>query len=83
MITRAASRTWDENGQIAFSSLFIVLFLVGSGAVFATSSTDFQTDIIQKVMLALAIALLPILIASSTLWLVVKSSNEAHSDPVS
>lgn len=71
----------NERGQVAYSTLFILLSLVVAGAVFAMSSSSPQADIVQQVLASLALALFPILIiVSSALWLFGKP-NEAHADP--
>ena len=70
MIVKEKNLHRNESGQVAYSTLFILLSLVVAGAVFATTSATSQADIVQKVMVSLALALFPILvIVSSTLWL--------------
>ncbi len=71
----------NESGQVAYSTLFILLFLVVAGAVFTTTSVSSQADIVQKIMISLALALLPILIiVSSILWLFGKPAEEIQTD---
>jgi inner membrane protein involved in colicin E2 resistance len=71
----------NESGQVAYSTLFILLSLVVAGAVFTTTSVSSQADIVQKVMVSLALALFPILvIVSSTLWLFGKPADELSID---
>lgn len=72
----------NEKGQVAYSTLFILLSLVVAGAVFATTSTSsLQTDVVQQVLGSLALALFPILIiVSSALWLIGKPAEDIHTD---
>ena len=70
-----------ESGQVAYSTLFILLSLVVAGAVFTITSVSAQADIVQKIMVSLALALLPILIiGSSILWLFGKPAEEMQTD---
>ncbi len=81
MFTKRSTLQQSENGQVAYSTLFIVLFLVVAGAVFATTTANTQTEVVQQVMLSLVLALLPVLIIiSSTLWLVARPVVEATID---
>jgi len=71
----------NENGQIAYSTLFILLSLVVAGAVFAMTSASSQADVVQQVLGSLALALFPILfIVSSVLWLFGKPADKMNID---
>ena len=71
----------NENGQVAYSTLFILLSLVVAGAVFAMTSASSQADVVQQVLGSLALALFPILfIVSSVLWLFGKPADEMNID---
>jgi len=71
----------NESGQVAYSTLFILLSLVVAGAVFTTTSINPQVDLVQKIMVSLTLALLPILIiVSSTLWLFGRSKDVVQTD---
>ncbi|MBI1279800.1 MAG: hypothetical protein GC179_16855 [Anaerolineaceae bacterium] len=71
----------NEQGQIAYSTLFIVLSLVVAGAVFTTTSVSSQADLLQKIMVSLALALLPMLIiVSSILWLFGKPADDIQTN---
>lgn len=71
----------NESGQVAYSTLFILLSFVVAGAVFTTTSINTQVDLVQKIMVSLTLALLPILIiVSSTLWLFGKSKDEVQTE---
>ena len=71
----------NESGQVAYSTLFILLSLVVAGAVFAMTSPGLQADVMQKVLVSLALALFPVLIiVSSALWLFGRPADEMHID---
>lgn len=71
----------NESGQVAYSTLFILLSLVVAGAVFAMTSASSQADIVQQILGSLALALFPILfIVSSALWLFGKPADERNID---
>lgn len=71
----------NEQGQVAYSTLFILLSLLVAGAVFTTTLTSSQTDIVQQVLGSLALALFPILIVvSSALWLFGRPADGMHTD---
>lgn len=72
----------SESGQVAYSTLFILLSLVVAGAVFAMTSPNATGDIVQQVLASLALALFPVLfIVSSALWLFGKPADEMNIDP--
>ncbi len=71
----------NESGQVAYSTLFILLSLVVAGSVFAITSASSQADVVQQVLVSLALALFPILfIVSSALWLFGRPADEMHID---
>jgi len=81
MFVKGKNLHTNESGQVAYSTLFILLSLVVAGAIFTTTSISSQADIVQKIMISLALALLPILIiVSSTLWLFGKPAEEIQAD---
>ena len=81
MFDQQANLHKNESGQVAYSTLFILLFLVVAAAVFTISTPTSTADIVQQILASLAMALVPVLIiASSALWLFGKSADDRNFD---
>lgn len=69
----------NESGQVGYSTLFILLSLIAASVVFATSSAGSLGEVVQKAIMSLGLALIPVLIiASSALWLFGRPADELH-----
>lgn len=67
----------NERGQVGYSTLFILLSLIAASVVFATSSAGSLGEVVQKAIMSLALALIPVLIiVSSALWLFGRPADE-------
>lgn len=77
MFAKRSKLNRNESGQIAYSTLFVLLSLVTASAVFATSPAGSPAEIVQKAIVSLALALFPVLIiVSSALWLFGKPADD-------
>lgn len=67
----------NERGQVGYSTLYILLSLIVASVVFTTSSAGSLAEVVQKAIISLALALIPVLIiVSSALWLFGKPADE-------
>lgn len=79
MSEQARGLKHNESGQVAYSALFILLSLVAAGAVVVTSAAE--AEVLQTAMVSLAMALVPILIiTSSAIWLFGRPADELHNN---